>query len=172
MSNREFSSSRPQICPRKDDAVRVPARARRAEPHEAPYGQHKRESLSIHASCRNVCHALSPQHAQGTQCTTDAPAVTSGEHGRHHNHSLELRHRRIPEEREVADPEETNAPEEEDTPEEEAPDGREDDEKTYSRNRQMIFSYRLDGGHHWHRCRRPRCNGAACASPNRQQETT
>ena len=125
MSHQEFSSSRPEICPQRTMLRGHLPEAGILDHMKLPCCQHKGELPSMPASCGNICRVLSPQHARSEQCPIDTPAVILGDHGRLHDHSLELRHRRIPAEREVADPEEASAPGEEDTPEEEDAPGKE-----------------------------------------------
>lgn len=95
-------------------------------PAKHPACQNRRESLSSPAGCRNTWSSLSPQRPRSAQYTTDAPGGLLLEYGQPHGHSLELRHRRIPEEREVDNPDEANAPEEEGASEQDdASDGEE-----------------------------------------------
>ena len=95
-----------------------------------PCYQQRSGLLSIPASYRNVCRTRSPGRAP---CSMETPAAPLREDGRQHDHSLTLRHRRIPREHEAADPEgtpdEAGAPVEADAPEEAETSGPEGDER-------------------------------------------
>lgn len=117
MSHRESSSARPEMRLCKTMLRGHLPEAFMLDHVQLPCRQHNGQSLSVPVSCLNICRVLSSQHARSEQCPTCAPAVIVGEHGFLRDHSLKLRHRRIPVEREVANPEPTNTPGVEETPE-------------------------------------------------------
>ena len=128
MNYREFSSSRQGIRLRRADLHGYLLEGSVLDRVRCPRGQHRSGSLTVPAICRNIWHLLSPRRLQSAQGSADGPEAPPGNHGRHHDRALTLRHRRSPEQPDVAEPGEANPPAEEDTAEEEGPAKSEDAE--------------------------------------------
>ena len=120
MSYREVGSSRQEMRPLRTMLCGHLPEAAMLDNVTRPNYQHRSGSLSIPGGCRNICGVLSPRSAR---CSMETPAAPGGERGRHHDHTLALRHRRIPWEHEVPIPEETDTPEEQIRPRKKGPSG-------------------------------------------------